>query len=193
MIGIEVNVPDIISKIEIAKTDILNNKFDAGTIASILNIAVGEDLVIFETDSHYKDSYVVGGGYSSGSEDVFIFLSNRIEDLSENGDNWSIFKRELRKTLKDELVCNEQNPTHRHKYVGVFSMNKGMLKDKPFMKSFASEIACDIRDNELILEKIDKGDSVMLDTYLENFDKDSSVVKKLLTYVHVCMKLKEES
>ena len=185
-------ITEIVSKIEKAKKDIFENNFDAGTIASILNIAVDEDWIIFEMSGHKKDSYVIGGGYSSGSEDVFIFLSDKIAKINENKDNWSVFKRELRKTLKDELVCNEQNVPYKHQYVGISSMNKGMLRDKPFMKSFAVEIAHDIKDKELVLEKIGKGDSVMFDTYLENFDKDSSVVKKLLKYVYVCTKLTEE-
>ena len=186
-------ITEIVSKIEKAKKDIFENNFDAGTIASILNIAVDEDWIIFEMSDHKKDNYVIGGGYSAGSEDVFIFLSDKIAKINENKDNWSKFKRELRKTLKDELVCNEQNVVYKHQYVGISSMNKDMLRDKPFMKSFASEIACDIKDKELVLEKISKGDSVLLDEYLRYFDRNGSVIKKLLNYAWVYQRLEEDS
>ena len=187
-----INITEVISKIDKAKQDILENNFDIGTIASILNIAVDGTQLIFETSNYNDTTYVIGGGYSTVFEGVILFLSNKVAKLNENKNNWTVFKRELRKTLKDELVCNEQNVPYKHQYVGISSMNKGMLKDKPFMKSFASEIAHDIKDKELVLEKVGKGDSVMLDTYLRHFDKDSSVVKKLLNYTYVCTKLTEE-
>ena len=188
-----INITEVISKIDKAKQDILESSFDIGTIASILNIAVDGTQLIFETSNYNDTTYVIGGGYSTVFEGVILFLSDKVAKLNANKDNWTVFKRELRKTLKDELVCNENRTSYKHKYVGMSIANKGMLRDKPFMKSFALEIANDIEDKAIILEKVKRGDSIMLDTYLENFDKDSSVVKKLLTYTYVYIRLNEEA